>query len=220
MLGSYGARRGFKGRGSRVRAFVSLKAGDLFAFGRGAPPIDRDDPLSRLSIEALDAALKGAGGALRFVRPESRHLTLRFLGEVDAAASRTVSEALERAVRPFRPFPVGALGVGFFPNALRAKVIWVGLDDPKKQLQPLHAAVEKALAPLGLTGQGESFVPHVTVARVSEAPALHALAQAVDPLVHTRFGWSEAAGVEFIESQLKKGGPVYRTISSHAFGGT
>ncbi len=202
-----------------VRAFVSLKAGDLFAFGRGAPAADPDDPLSRLSVEALDGALKGAGGALRFVRPESRHLTLRFLGEVDAGASRSISEALERTVSAFKPFPVGALGVGFFPNAVRPKVIWVGLDDPKKQLMPLHEAMEEALGPLGLERTSEPFVPHVTVARVTEPPTPHALAQAVDPLVHTRFGWSEAAGLEFIESQLKKGGPVYRTISKHPFGG-
>jgi RNA 2',3'-cyclic 3'-phosphodiesterase len=202
-----------------VRAFVSLNAGDLFAFGKGAPPPDPDDPLSRLSVEALDGALKGAGGSLRFVKPDSRHLTLRFLGEVDEGVSRSISQALGHAVASFKPFPVGAFGVGFFPNAVRPKIIWVGLDDPKKQLTPLYEAVEKALGPLGLADAADSFVPHVTVARVSEAPTPHALAQAVDPLARARFGWSEATGVEFIESQLKKGGPVYRTISKHPFGG-
>ncbi len=202
-----------------MRAFVSLRAGDLFAFGRGAPSAHPDDPLSRLSIEALETSLKGAGGKLRFVKADSRHLTLKFLGDLESSDAHAVSQALEAALKGFAPFPVGALGVGFFPNALRPKVIWVGFDDPERQLKPLHDAVEKALEPLGLGEAGEAFVAHVTIARVVEAPAGPALAQAVDPLVRTRFGWTQADGLEFWESTLRKGGPVYRKISEHAFRG-
>ncbi len=200
-----------------MRAFVSLRAGDLFEFAKGAPPPDPEDPLSRASIEALEISLKGAGGKLRFVRGESRHLTLRFLGEIEPSAARGVSEALERAVRGFGPFPVGPLGVGFFPNAVRPKVVWVGVDDPDRQVAPLYAAVEAALKPAGFEGSGDTFVPHITVARVTEVPPGQALAQAVDPYVHTRFGWAQATGLDFFESSLKKGGAVYRLISKHAF---
>lgn len=200
-----------------MRAFVSLRAGDLFAFGKGAPQADPDDPLSRLSIESLETSLKGVGGKLRFVKADSRHLTLKFLGDLDPAAALQVSQALEGASEGFGPFPVGPLGVGFFPNALRPKVIWVGLDDPKKQIERLHEAIGKALEPLGLAVPGEAFVPHVTVARVVEAPPGPALALAVDPLVRTRFGWARADGLEFWESTLQKGGPIYRKISEHRF---
>jgi len=200
-----------------MRAFVSLNASDLFEFGKGAPPADPDDPLSRLSVEDLETSLKGVGGKLRFVKGESRHLTLKFLGDLESSRAKEVSKALEVAAR-FKAFAVGPLGVGFFPNALRPKVIWVGLDDPDGQLQPLHSAVEKALEPLGLGDGAEKFVPHVTIARVTEAPPGPALAQAVDPLVHTRFGWTQAKGLDFWESMLQKGGPVYRRISTHAFG--
>ncbi len=200
-----------------MRAFVSLGAGDLFAFGKGAPSADPEDPLSRLSIEALEASLKGVGGKLRFVKSDSRHLTLKFLGDLEPADARAVSQALASASKGFAPFPLGALGVGFFPNALRPKVIWVGFDDPEKQLKRLHEAVEEALLPLGLGEPLEAFVPHVTVARVVEAPPGPALAEAVDPLVRTRFGWTRAEGLDFWESTLRKGGPVYRKISEHAF---
>ncbi len=210
---------GRRGGPSGMRAFVSLRAGDLFAFGKGAPPAEPDDPLSRLSIEALETSLKGVGGKLRFVKSDARHLTLKFLGELEPGDARQVSQALEAVSKGFAPFPLGALGVGFFPNAIRPKVVWVGFDDPAIQLRRLHEAVEKAMEPLGLAEPGQAFVPHVTVARVVEAPAGPALAQAVDPLVRTRFGWTQAEGLDFWESTLKKGGPVYRKISEHAFRG-
>lgn len=202
-----------------MRAFVSLRAGDLFAIGPGAPSTDPDGPLSRISVEALETSLKGAGGKLRFVRAESRHLTLKFLGEIEAGNAKPISEALEKVAKGFAPFPVGALGVGFFPKAIRPKVIWVGLDDPTKQVSPLHAALDKALEPLGFERGREAFVPHITVARVTEAPPGDGLAQAVDPLLRTRFGWSQATGLDFMESNLKQGGAVYRTVSKHLFEG-
>src|SRR5712664_825356 len=145
-----------------MRAFVSLRAGDLFAFGPGAPPAEPDDPLSRLSVEALETSLKGAGGKLRFVRPEARHLTLRFLGDTEEATAKEIAGALDPVARGFKPFPLGALGVGFFPNAVRPRVIWVGVDDPQRQVAPLHAAVEKALEPLGFERAAEAYLPHIT----------------------------------------------------------
>ncbi len=200
-----------------MRAFVALSAGDLFTFGPGAPPADPDDALSRLPFEELEKALLSAGGKLRFVAPEARHLTLKFLGEVDEGDSRALSDALSRAVAKTPPFAVGARGVGFFPNAHRAKVIWVGLDDPDRRLAPLHEAVEAEMARAGAERSQGAFVPHVTVARVVKAPPSELLARAVDPLVATRFGWSRAAGVEFVQSTLTPKGPVYRTISKHPF---
>jgi 2'-5' RNA ligase len=201
-----------------MRAFVSLMAGDLFSFGPGAPASDPDDPLSRLSVEELEKALKGAGGKLRFVAPQARHLTLKFLGDVEAGATKEMSAALGRVVANLAPFPVSARGVGFFPNAGRPRVIWVGLEDPEHQLKGLHGAVEAALAKVGGPRSEGTFVPHVTVARVVEAPPSELLARAVDPLVATRFGWSTARGVELVRSTLTPRGPVHETLSKHPFG--
>lgn len=202
-----------------MRAFVSLAAGDLFSFGAGAPPADPDDALSRLSVEELEKALKSAGGKLRFVSHQSRHLTIKFLGDVDDGLRGEIAAALGRAVASTAPFPVGARGVGFFPNAHHPKVIWVGLDDPDHRLVPLHDAIDAALGKLGVERASGTFVPHVTVARVVKAPPSELLARAVDPLVATRFGWTTARGVELVRSTLTPKGPVYETLSEHPFPG-
>jgi 2'-5' RNA ligase len=191
-----------------VRAFISLRTGDLFG---GAPGQDGG------GIEALEAALKGAGATLRFVKSDARHMTLRFFGDLESARASEVGRAVAEVAKRQRPFPVASLGVGFFPNAVRPRVVWVGVEDRQAQLPPLHRALAEALRPLGLEGGEEAFVPHITIARVSRAPPGPALADALDPFVHARFGASTAAGLDFIESTLKAGGPVYRTAASHAF---
>ena len=196
-----------------MRAFISLKTGELFG---PSPAGAADGEWAR--IEDLEAALKGAGGALRFVKDEARHITLRFFGELDPARRGDVEAAVAEVAKAQVRFPVATRGVGFFPNANRPKVVWVGLEDVEHQVQPLHAALHAALKAAGLDGPAETFVPHITVARVTQAPPGPALADAVDPFVAARFGSTEAKGLEFIESTLKQGGPVYRTLSDAGFG--
>lgn len=197
-----------------MRAFISLSTGELFA--RPARPPEGEEAAT---VEALEAALKGTGGELRFVKDEARHITLRFFGELPEGLRGDVSKAVAEAARVAKPFPIASQGVGFFPNAQRPRVVWVGIEDPEHQIQPVYAALQKAIQPLGLGAAEEAFVPHITIARVTRASPGPALADAVDPFVHARFGATKAEGLEFIESTLSKGGPVYRRIALHKFGG-
>jgi len=183
---------------------------------RGLPEIREGDDLaelvsSRIELEdgdvvvlAQKAVSKAEGRVVR-------------LSEIEPSAAMEISAALARAVKGTPPFPAGARGVGFFPNARRPKVVWVGIDDPQKRIPGLHQAMDGELEALGHEKQAGPFIPHITVARVAEIPPGEGLARAVDPLVDTRFGWAHATGVEFIESTLKPGGPVYRVISKHPF---
>jgi 2'-5' RNA ligase len=198
-----------------VRAFISLKTGDLFKRPRpGRAPAETD---TAESIEALEAALKGTAGSLRFVKDDARHLTLRFFGDLDQARQGEVARTVSEVAGSQKPFAIAPQGVGFFPNAVRPKVVWVGVEDLDGRIQPLHRALDEALKKVGLEGSGEAFVPHITVARVTRAPPGPALADAVDPFVNARFGGGEAEGLEFIESTLQKGGPVYRRIALGKF---
>ena len=195
----------------RVRAFISLKTGDLFKPRRPGRPTAEGAEAE--SIEALEAALKGTAGSLRFVKDDARHLTLRFFGDLSEARQGEVARAVAEVAASQTPFAIAPKGVGFFPNAVRPKVVWVGVEDLDLRIPPLHAALDEALRKVGLEGGGQAFVPHITVARVTRAPPGPALADAVDPFVNARFGGGEVEGLEFIESTLQKGGPVYRQIA-------
>src|SRR5438552_2020131 len=80
------------------------------------------DALEREVVAPLRAAVDGA----RWTRPDGRHLTLKFLGEVGDDRVRMVEDALEPAGGG-GVFDASLGDVGAFPNVRRPRVLWVGL---------------------------------------------------------------------------------------------
>ncbi len=109
------------------------------------------------------AALTGTRGGLpgaRWVEPEDYHLTLRFIGDIDARTANDVAEALCEVRRA--PAPVAFDGLTWFggdkPRAIVAKV------KPAPALVELAADHERRMRRLGLAPETRNFMPHVTLA--------------------------------------------------------
>ncbi len=75
----------------------------------------------------MQAEFKSSGLRAKWVRPESIHLTLKFLGNIDPGDIDKIGKAMTDAVKILRPFTLVAGGVGVFPGVKRPRVIWVGL---------------------------------------------------------------------------------------------
>lgn len=112
--------------------------------------------------EALKPALEAVQAAIplgRLTTPETLHLTLEFLGELDRPRAEAAHEALERvAVRPFTLQPAG-LGTFGAPD-----VLWAGLREPAP-VAALAVQVHAALHGAGLQLERRRFRPHITLAR-------------------------------------------------------
>lgn len=113
------------------------------------------------------APLRAAGLPVRWVPPENLHVTLWFLGTVPQPRVAAVREAGARAAAGVGAFDLRLEGVGAFPNARRPRVIWIGVADAEP-LRRLHAALGRALAPLGFAPEDRPFQPHVTLGRVRD----------------------------------------------------
>ena len=123
---------------------------------------------TRRALEEVQRTLRGdpIARALRWVRPESIHLTLKFLGSVPADNLGSITDALAAAIEPFE-FHVRPARLGTFGGA-RARVVWVGLDGDVDGLAALAERVEGALEPLGFARERRPFTGHLTLARVRE----------------------------------------------------
>ncbi len=151
--------------------------------------------------EALEVYQGGLPGA-RWIDPDDFHVTLRFIGDIDARTADDVVEALaEMRTRPALTVTLDGLGLfgGDKPRALYASVV----ADPA--LMDLQAEQERLVRRAGAEPERRKFTPHVTLARLrrdatpeatamylSQAPVFAPLAFIVDRV--TLFSARESTG--------------------------
>jgi RNA 2',3'-cyclic 3'-phosphodiesterase len=98
----------------------------------------------------------------RWVKPESLHVTLKFIGEQPEPAVEKIRLAL-RGVQT-RVSEINFRGYGFFPTAKSARVFWIGME-AGPELASLAEAIDNATASLGIAKEDRAFSPHLTLAR-------------------------------------------------------
>jgi len=123
--------------------------------------IDIDDNIRSRIARFLDGVREFAPD-VRWVRPESLHVTLKFIGEKSDDETATVKRAL--ATIAADSFELGFRGYGFFPGARAPRVFWLGSEGGSK-LTSLAATVDETLAQLGIPKEEHTFNAHLTLAR-------------------------------------------------------
>jgi 2'-5' RNA ligase len=99
---------------------------------------------------------------VRWVRVESLHVTLKFIGE----EKQEQVEAIEKRLRNLEgtATEIRFSGYGFFPTAKSPRVFWIGIQ-AGPELADLAAKVDAATAELGVAKEDRPFSPHLTLAR-------------------------------------------------------
>lgn len=105
-----------------------------------------------------------------WVPPQNWHVTLKFLGRTPASLLPWLGETVQGIVGAHPPVALSVRGLGAFPSAGRARVLWAGLDDPEDGLGALVADLETGLVE-AFRAELRRFHPHLTVAR--SEPPLH-----------------------------------------------
>jgi 2'-5' RNA ligase len=157
------------------------------------------------AIEPWRAALPN----VRWVPPENRHITLKFLGATAADRVPWVEETVGGIVSTHRRVMVGVRGLGAFPSVERARVLWAGVDDAEAGLDALATDLETGLAPV-FRREMRRFHPHLTVAR--SEPPVHLPATYADTFLATE---PFAIGhVVLYRSWFHGGGTTYESLRS------
>jgi len=120
------------------------------------------DPEVRARISRLLEGVQGFAPDARWVRPESLHITLKFIGEQSPEQIAAITERLRRVEGSAFDIRVG--GYGFFPTAKAPRVFWVGIQ-AGTQLSELAESIDAATAELGIPREDRPFSPHLTLAR-------------------------------------------------------
>ena len=175
-------------------------------------------PEQRAGAWAAAAPLREALPAgVSWVREESLHVTLRFLGEQPEELVARLDAELAPGLGRAEPPTVEITGVGAFPTMRRPRILWLG-GPTNSALAELYHQVVQACARLGFEPEGRDFRPHVTIGRVRQGAAIDpgALAGAAEQVrVDARF---TARTVDVMESELTRSGARYRVAAAVPIG--
>ncbi|HXZ79002.1 MAG TPA: RNA 2',3'-cyclic phosphodiesterase [Terriglobales bacterium] len=161
-----------------------------------------------------------------WVRPESFHLTLKFVGEKPEAEVEKLKSALH-AVRG-QPTTVEFQGFGFFPSPTSPRVFWVGIHGDE-HLTSLARAIDEAAASLRIPREEHAFHPHLTLARAGSGsprpkpgeranPRLKRLVDKLASFPSPEFGTMTAREFYLYLSQLSPGGARYTKLEKFTLG--
>lgn len=197
--------------------------------------ITLSDPM-RENLRGLESALQGhlrgagiEGRLLRWSGVEKAHVTVRFLGETDAAQRVQIRTELEQTVRGHAPFDLTLADLGCFPGWGRPQVVWVGVGGDRTALGALQADVEAVAQSAGFAGERRPYSPHITLARIARhaspqnqqavGSALAAFRDAPPPgITLAHLGRAEVDHILLMRSELRPAGAVYTIIDRFDLG--
>jgi 2'-5' RNA ligase len=182
--------------------------------------LDIDDNIRERLIHFI-GSVHGLAPKARWVRPESLHLTLKFIGERPEQLVSEIKRTL--ALVQAGKFELQVRGFGFFPGAKAPRVFWAGVTFGQ-ELPSLAAAIDLQLAALGIPREEHAFSPHLTLARGpgrSGSPrskkgkldqTLFPLRDALDDAEQPEFGTMTASEFFLYRSEMLPGGSRYTKL--------
>jgi len=150
-----------------------------------------------------------------WVRAEAQHLTFAFLGEQEEALVPKLAPLVEGALANVPRFEATLRGCGFFPNARRARVGWVGAE-PREKFVEMAETIRGAVKRAGVTLDSVDFKPHLTLMRIRDAwpPAsISTFESALGDYCSVAFPMAE---VTLYSSRLNPGGAIHTPLRRFA----
>ncbi|NBB70244.1 MAG: RNA 2',3'-cyclic phosphodiesterase [Alphaproteobacteria bacterium] len=167
--------------------------------------------LPRYHKDAIEAIQRGLPD-VRWTDPDTLHVTLAFIGEVDNGVFKDAMEALSHVHT--RPFALELQGLGHFPPRGPIRQLWVGVK-LEPELARLQRRVVRALAEVGVKLDKRKFIPHVTVARFRAPPPEHRLQAYLQRHNLIKLPPTTVSDFHLYSSWLSSGGPHYEIEASY-----
>jgi 2'-5' RNA ligase len=146
----------------------------------------------------------------RWVRPEGQHLTLKFLGETSAEVLADLSDRLAPSIRELPGVEVRLADAGFFPNARRPRVAWIG--GRADGGEAVAETVDRVARSCGFERERRRWSIHITQARIKDRWSPDDVDLFTDWGRDLDLAAFTATEVVLFSSDLRPGGAVYTSI--------
>ena len=175
-------------------------------------PVEVRDAVGGL-VESLR---EQSDGAVRWVNPQSLHVTLKFLGEVPERQLPAVKLALQEAVVRHSAFFLELSSIGTFGGREGLRVMWAAVAGDVLRLEALGRDVNRALAVVGFEPETRPFRPHLTLGRVRNDVPTRQRAEIEVAVGKTQIPECEwrTSEIALVRSRLQPGGARHDTIAT------
>jgi 2'-5' RNA ligase len=183
-------------------------------------------PMPPAAIDLVDktvAALAKTDLPVRWVAPDTAHLTLHFLGDTPPELAELLRMALATVVARHQTISLKTGGLGVFPAEREPRVIWLGMNGQTARLTALHQDLAGALRSFDLPIEERSLRPHITLGRVRDNPSSGfptALKRRLDDPAVRELVANHAADIpvteiQLVRSYLGRGGARHEPIARY-----
>lgn len=172
-------------------------------------------PSLQRELVHLQELFRAKGADIRWVQPAQMHITLRFLGEIEAERLPQVVEAAQKATEGINPFIISLEGIGRFPAHGLPRVLWVGIGQGRQELQVLWERLETELRLRNFPGdEDRDFKAHVTLGRFRSPGGWEKWKSFLEAEADRRVGSFRAENIWVVRSDLLPHGPRYTQLGS------
>src|SRR5262249_7580721 len=142
----------------KVRLFVAIR-----------PPDGVKEELGGVQRELRDVLPKGSTA---WTKPDSMHVTLRFMGQVASGKAAEVIEKTGRALKGFGAIDLICERLGCFPDLRFPRVVWAWVHDGGERLSVLQRVVDGTVSKFAEKPSEKSFTGHITLGRPKQLKRL------------------------------------------------
>lgn len=128
--------------------------------------IDLDENLKE-RIKLVKKNLEEILPQIKWTKPETWHLTVKFLGETKKDKLEDIIRICKNIIPQYRHFQIKLKSISAFPNLRMPRVIFIDTEIPE-ELEKIHNEIENKFADIGFKKEGRKFHPHLTLARIKE----------------------------------------------------
>lgn len=151
---------------------------------------------------------------IKWVEYQNYHLTVKFLGEVDEASLPEIKSRLMQAADSCPAFNLSVDGVGFFPNRMRPRVVWLGIRGETDKAEFLGERVDAYLASAGFEEEKKHQF-HLTLGRVRNDDRINELLKIAEHMADKEKLVSfKVDRFYLMQSRLAYGGPTYTVMET------
>ena len=155
----------------------------------------------------------------KWTKKDNLHITLEFLGDLTDVEIADACKVVGDVVKKHKPFDIVLNKIVYGPPKKNPpKLVWVNGEKSEDLVDLKEDLQDGMLEKIAFKPEGRNFIPHITLARISEMEFRNfdleerpEVNEDID-LIFT------VESIEVMESELKRGGPVYTILESHILG--